>query len=114
MNILPIEKRMQCDEIWAFCHSKEKNVAPENKGLLGFGDVYTWTGIDADSKLIVSYMVGKRDADYAALLMGDLASRLANRVQLTTNDHNPYLQSVEDAFAQIIKHAVGVESTSKT
>ena len=71
-------KRIQCDEILVFCQSKEKNVALENKGLLGFGDVYTWTEIDAETKLIVSYMVGKRDADYAALFIGDLASRLAD------------------------------------
>ena len=102
-------KRIQCDEIWAFCQSKEKNVAPENKGLLGLGDVYTWTGIDADTKLIVSYMVGKRDADYAALFIGDLASRLANRVQLTTDGHKPYLQAVEDAFGGNVDYAMLVK-----
>ena len=91
-------KRVQCDEIWAFCYSKEKNVAPENKGILGFGDVYTWTGMDADTKLMVSYMVGKRDTDYAEAFMSDVASRLANRVQLTTDGHKPYLKAVEDAF----------------
>jgi IS1 family transposase/lambda repressor-like predicted transcriptional regulator len=98
--------RIQCDEIWAFCYSKEKNVAPENKGVLGFGDVYTWTGMDADTKLMVSYMVGKRDSEYAQAFIEDLASRLANRVQLTTDGHKPYLQAVEDAFLGDIDYAV--------
>lgn len=103
-------KRVQCDEIWAFCQSKERNVAPENKGILGFGDVYTWTGMDADSKLMISYMVGKRDADYADAFIGDLASRLTSRVQLSTDGHKPYLEAVEGAFgcnvdyAMLLKH----------
>jgi IS1 family transposase len=102
-------KRVQCDEIWAFCYSKEKNVAPENKGVLGFGDVYTWTALDADTKLIASYMVGKRDATYAAEFIGDLASRLANRVQLTTDGHHAYLEAVETAFAGQIDYAMLVK-----
>lgn len=103
-------KRVQCDEIWGFCYSKEKNVAPENKGVLGHGDVYTWTGIDADTKLMVSYMMGKRDAEYANAFMQDLASRLSNRVQLSTDGHKPYLEAVENAFhgdidyAMLVKH----------
>lgn len=84
-------KRVQCDEIWGFCYSKEKNVSQENKGVLGHGDVWTWTAIDAESKLIVSYLVGKRDAEYAAAFMQDVAGRLASRVQLTTDGHGPYL-----------------------
>ena len=68
-------ERVQCDEIWAFCYAKEKNVKPARKGELGFGDVYTWTAIDADTKLIASYMVGKRDTDYAEAFIGDLAHR---------------------------------------
>lgn len=99
-------KRVQCDEIWAFCYSKEKNVAPENKGILGFGDVYTWTGMDADTKLMVSYMVGKRDTDYAEAFMSDVASRLANRVQLTTDGHKPYLKAVEGAFQGNVDYAI--------
>ena len=102
-------KRVQCDEIWGFCYSKEKNVAPENKGVLGHGDVYTWTGIDADTKLMVSYMVGKRDAEYANAFMQDLASRLSNRVQLTTDDHRPYLEAVENAFRGDIDYAMLVK-----
>lgn len=98
-------KRIQCDEIWAFVGSKEKNVPDERKGEYGYGDVYTWTGIDADTKLMVSFMVGKRDAEYAALFIDDLASRLSNRVQLTTDGHRPYLEAVENAFHGDIDYA---------
>lgn len=91
-------KRIQCDEIWAFCYAKEKNVAPENKGVLGYGDVYTWTGMDADTKLMVSYMVGKRDVDYATAFIDDLASRITGRVQLTTDGHKPYLEAVDVVY----------------
>lgn len=90
-------RQVQCDEIWGFCYSKEKNAAPADKGVLGYGNVYTWTGMDADSKLMVSYMAGKRDADCANAFMEDLASRLATRVQLTTDGHRPYLEAVEGA-----------------
>lgn len=102
-------KRVQCDEIWAFCYSKEKNVKPEDKGVLGHGDVWTWTAIDADSKLIVSYQVGKRDAEYANIFMTDVASRLATRVQLTTDGHAPYLYAVEGAFGAAIDYAMLVK-----
>ena len=98
-------KRIQCDEIWAFCGMKEKNVPDECKGEYGYGDVYTWTGIDADTKLMVSYMVGKRDASYAALFIDDLASRLSSRVQLTTDGHRPYLEAVENSFHGNIDYA---------
>lgn len=102
-------KRVQCDEIWAFCYSKEKNVAAADKGVLGHGDVWTWTAIDADSKLIVSYLVGKRDADYANAFMTDVAGRLASRVQLTTDGHGPYLYAVEGAFGADIDYAMLVK-----
>ncbi|MBI3431461.1 MAG: DDE-type integrase/transposase/recombinase [Hydrogenophilales bacterium] len=108
MRNLPC-KRIQCDEIWAFCGMKEKNVPEENKGELGYGDVYTWTALDPDSKLIVSFLVGRRDYEYAEAFIGDLADRLANRVQLTTDGHKPYLSAVEGAFggeidfAQLVK-----------
>ena len=103
-------KRVECDEIWAFCYAKEKNVAPADKGVLGFGDVYTWTALCADTKLIPSYMVGKRDADYANAFIADLKPRLKHRVQLTTDGHKPYLEAVEGAFgcdvdyAMLVKH----------
>ena len=102
-------KRVECDEIWAFCYAKEKNVAPADKGVLGFGDVYTWTALCADTKLIASYMIGKRDADYANDFIADLASRLANRVQLTTDGHKPYLEAAEGAFGRDVDYAMLVK-----
>jgi hypothetical protein len=78
-------QRVQCDEIWPYCYAKAKNVPEDKKGVFGYGDVWTWTAIDADTKLIISYMVGPRAPRLAYGLMGDLASRLANQVQLTTD-----------------------------
>ena len=111
MHNLPC-KRIQCDEIWSFCYSKEKNVAPEDKGILGHGDVYTWTAICSDTKLVPSFMVGKRDEEYAKAFIEDLASRLANRVQLTTDGHKPYLQAIEGAFGCDIDYAMLVKHYS--
>lgn len=111
MRNLPC-KRIQCDEIWSFCYSKEKNVSEENKGVLGHGDVYTWTAICPDTKLVPSFMVGKRDLEYAHAFIDDLASRLANRVQLTTDGHKPYIEAVEGAFGGEIDYAILVKHYS--
>jgi IS1 family transposase len=103
-------RRVQCDEIWSFTYAKARNVAEAKAAPEGAGDTWTWTALDADSKLIVAYLVGGRDAEYAAAFMEDVASRLANRVQLTTDGHGPYLAAVEGAFgidvdyAQLVKH----------
>ncbi|TSA58284.1 MAG: IS1 family transposase [Methylophilaceae bacterium] len=105
-------KRIQCDEIWSFCYSKEKNVAPDDKGILGHGDVYTWTAICPDTKLVPSFMVGKRDAEYANAFIEDLASRLSSRVQLTTDGHKPYIEAVEGAFGNNIDFAMLVKHYS--
>lgn len=102
-------KRVQCDEIWSFCYSKEKNVPNDKRGEFGFGDLWTWTAIDADSKLIISYMVGRRDAGYATEFIQDVASRLTNRVQLTTDGHRSYLEAVESAFGGDIDYAMLVK-----
>ena len=99
-------QRIQADEIWSFCYAKEKNVALAKAAPEDAGDVWTWTALDADSKLIVSYLVGGRDAEYANDFMQDVASRLAHRVQLTTDGHRPYLQAVEGAFGADIDYAV--------
>jgi len=99
-------KRIQCDEIWSFVYSKQKNVPLDKKDEFGFGDVWTWTAIDADSKLVVSFLVGGRDTEWALEFMDDVASRLANRVQLTTDGHKPYLVAVEEAFGGGIDYAV--------
>jgi len=98
-------KRIQCDEIWSFCYAKNKNVPTAKRQDVAYGDVWTWTGLDADSKLIVSWMVGGRDSDYAMGLMDDLRSRLANRVQLTTDGHRAYLEAVEGAFGGDVDYA---------
>ena len=90
-------KRLQADEVWSFIHSKEKHIRPEHRGV-GRGDCWTWTAICADTKLVPCWHVGGRDADAAWLFMEDLASRLATRVQLTTDGHRAYLAAVEGAF----------------
>lgn len=97
--------RIQCDEIWSFCYAKQKNVKTAKDAPEGAGDVWTWTAIDSDSKLIVSYLVGGRDAEYAMEFMDDLRSRLANRVQLTTDGHRAYLEAVEGAFGADVDYA---------
>jgi IS1 family transposase len=99
-------KQIQCDEVWSFCYAKEKNVPEEMKGKLGFGDIWTWTAIDADTKLIVSFLVGGRSTQYARKFVEDLASRLANRVQLTTDGHRAYLTAVENAFGGEVDYAM--------
>jgi IS1 family transposase len=98
-------KRVQCDEIWAFCYAKAKNVATAKPAPEGAGDIWTWTAIDADTKLIISWNVGGRDAGYASAFMDDVASRLACRVQLTTDGHKPYLEAVEGAFGAAVDYA---------
>ncbi len=98
-------KRIQCDEIWSFCYAKAKNVPQEKRGQFGYGDVYTWTAIDADTNLAVSWLVGERDAGYAAEFINDLARKLATRIQLTTDGWKAYLEAVEGAFGADIDYA---------
>jgi IS1 family transposase len=98
-------KRIQCDEIWSFVYAKKRNVADAKAAPEGAGDAWTWTALDADSKLIVSYLVANRDAPSAHTFMQDVASRLANRVQLTTDALRSYLDAVEDAFGGDIDYA---------
>ncbi len=102
-------KTIQCDEVWSFCYAKQKNVPVEKQGRFGFGDVWTWTAIDADTKLVPSWFVGFRNAGYAFTFIKDLQSRLANRVQLTTDGHKVYLQVVEDVFGSDIDYAMLVK-----
>ena len=102
-------KRVQCDEVWSFCYAKQKNVATAKTAPEGAGDVWTWTALDADTKLILSWAVGGRDAGYAFALMDDLRGRLANRVQLTTDGHKAYLQAVEEAFGADIDYGMLVK-----
>ena len=99
-------KRIQADEIWSFCYAKAKNVPTAKAAPEDAGDVWTWTALDADSKLIVSYLIGGRDADYANEFMQDVAGRVASRVQLTTDGHKAYLEAVEGAFGADIDYAM--------
>ena len=102
-------RTIQCDEIWSYCYAKQKNV-PENKqGRFGYGDVWTWIAIDADTKLVPCWLVGLRDAGYAFEFIRDLQSRLANRVQLTTDGHKVYLDVIEDVFGADIDYAMLVK-----
>lgn len=96
---------IQCDEIWSFTYAKQKNVATAKAAPEHAGDTWTWTAIDCDSKLIVSYMVGGRDGEYAIGFTDDLRARLANRVQLTTDGHKAYLEAVEGAFGGDVDYA---------
>lgn len=101
--------RVQCDEIWSFCHSKQKNVAPEREGVLGHGDVWTWTALDADSKLAINWLVGLRTNEYAETFIADLASRLVDRIQLTTDGNGVYINAIEKAFAGAVDYAMLVK-----
>jgi len=102
-------KRVQCDEIWSFCYAKAKNIPEEKQGEWGYGDVWTWTAIDADTKLVPSFLVGTRDGGTAYTFVHDLADRLRGRVQLTTDGYRAYLEAVEDAFGSEIDYAMLVK-----
>jgi IS1 family transposase len=102
-------KRLQADEIWNFCYSKQKNIPAGKEGVWGYGDVYTWTAIDADTKLVPCWHLGRRDTQAAVEFISDLASRLKYRVQLTTDGHRPYLEAIEGAFGCEIDYAMLVK-----
>jgi IS1 family transposase len=98
-------QRVQADEIWSFCHAKQKNVPVEHHGEYGYGDVYTWVAIDADSKLAISWLVGERTQEDADVFMADVASRLTRRIQLTTDALRMYPPAVWRAFGDDIDFA---------
>lgn len=98
-------KRVQCDEIWSFIYGKDKNLPEKLRGKYGVWSIWTWVGLDADTKLAVSWLVGNRDADYAKTFIADVARRLKNLVQLTTDSLNVYLEAVDEAFGADIDHA---------
>ncbi len=98
-------KRLQCDEIWSFIGAKQKNTSPEQKAA-GWGDVWTWTAIDADSKLCISYLVGGRDTGWATQFVWDIRQRVVGRPQITTDAHKPYLSAIEIAFGEDVDYAV--------
>src|SRR2546425_10060992 len=99
-------RRIQCDEIWSFVYAKAKHLPEKYKGAVGYGDVWTWTALDAETKLVPSWAVGRRDGFTAQAFIRDLAARLASRVQLTTDGHKVYLEAVEGAFGGDIDYAM--------
>jgi IS1 family transposase len=99
-------QRVQADEIWSFVYGKDKNLSDAQKATGELGSMWTWTAIDADTKLVISYLIGQRDAGYAWEFMHDVKDRLSNRVQLTTDGHKPYLSAVSDAFGDDIDYAM--------
>lgn len=107
-------KRIQVDEIWSFVYAKQKNVAKAKAAPDGAGDIWTWTALDADHKLIISWLVGNRDGECALALMDDLRTRLANRVQLTTDGHKAYLNAVEESFGADVDYAMLVKIYGQT
>lgn len=102
--------RVECDEIWAFCYAKERNVPEDHRGEWGYGDVWTWVALDPDTKLVCTWLVGRRDRDDAILFIGDLGRRLRNRVQITTDGHQPYIQAVEEAFGRDVDYAMLIKT----
>jgi IS1 family transposase len=106
--------KIQCDEIWAFVHAKEKNVPKDKRGQFGYGDIWTFTALDAETKLVPSWYIGNRDLPNATIFMKDLAGRLKNRVQLTTDGHKMYLEAVEDAFGSEIDYSQLVKIYGKS
>jgi IS1 family transposase len=106
-------KKIQCDEIWAYCYAKDKNVPKDKRGPFGFGDVWTWTAIDPDSKLVVTWLVGLRNLEWATAFMKDVQKRLANRVQLTTDGHKVYFEAVDEAFGADVDYAMLVKLYGK-
>ena len=99
-------QRIQCDEVWSFCYAKQKNVPEDKQGTFGYGDVWTWVAIDADTKLTASWLVGLRNVECATHFINDLKDRLANRIQLTTDGHKVYINAVENAFGADIDYGM--------
>jgi IS1 family transposase len=113
MRDLPCE-RIQADEIWSFCYSKQKNVPAGKRGEFGYGDVWTWVALDADTKLVPSYRVGPRDLQEANVFMVDVAKRMRDRIQLTTDGYRMYLSAVENAFGNEVDYAQLIKIYGRT
>lgn len=107
-------ERIQVDEIWSFCYAKNKNLPEQYKDQFGYGDCWTWVAIDADTKLVPCWLVGKRDADWANMFMCDLADRLTHRVQLTSDGHRAYLDAVDSAFGGDVDYATLIKLYGKS
>jgi len=107
-------KRIECDEIWSFCYAKERNVPEDKKGKLGYGDVWTFVAIDADSKLTMSWHVGWREPEDAYMFARDIRERVSNRVQLTTDVHKMYYQAVDGAFGEDVDYGMIIKYYGNT
>lgn len=107
-------KHVACDEIWSYVGKKDANCTPGERASGEVGSIWTWTAIDADSKLIVSWLVGGRDGEYAYAFMSDVAERLANRVQLTTDAHAVYFQAVRESFGEAVDYAMLIKKYGKS
>jgi len=107
-------QRIECDEIWSFCYAKEKNLPAEKKGRFGYGDVWTFVALDADSKLVVSWLVGLREPWYAYEFVKDIKERVRSRIQLSTDGHHMYFQAVEDTFGHDIDFAMIIKYYGST
>jgi len=101
--------RIECDEIWAFCHTKARNVPEDKRDEFGIGDVWTWVALDPDTKIVPTWLVGRRDASDAGAFIADLKPRLRNRVQITTDGHNPYIAAIEAAFGRDVDYAMPIK-----
>lgn len=106
-------RRIECDEIWSFCYAKKGNVPEEHRGEFGYGDVWTWVALDADSKLAITWLLGERAGADARAFMGDLSERLKQRVQIATDGHKAYLDAVEIAFGANVDYAQVYEEYGK-
>jgi hypothetical protein len=113
MRNLPCE-RIECDEIWSFCYAKERNVPEDKQGQFGYGDVWTFVALDADTKFALSWLVGLREPEYAYEFAMDIKSRLSNRVQLTTDGHKMYYYAVDTAFGDDVDYAMLVKYYGNT
>jgi IS1 family transposase len=98
--------RIECDEIWAFCYAKNRNVPDEHRNEWGYGDVWTWVALDPDTKLVCSWLVGMRGPNEAMDFLRDLGPRLRNRVQITTDGHQPYVEAIEKTFGKDVDYAM--------
>ena len=107
-------QRVECDEIWSFCYAKEKNVPEDKQGQFGYGDVWTFVAIDADTKLVLSWLVGLREPQYAYEFFKDIKQRLSNRVQLTTDGHRMYFYAADAVFGKDIDYAMLVKYYGNT
>jgi IS1 family transposase len=99
-------KRIECDEIWSFCYAKQKNVPEDKRGQFGYGDVWTFVALDADTKLVLSWLVGRREPEHAYEFLKDVKERVSNRIQLTTDGHRMYYEAVDNTFGDEIDFAM--------